>query len=42
MHIALVDLGVVEDSLGGLVSTAEEVLAMLLEASMGEDRKSVV
>ena len=36
MHIALVDLGVVEDSLSGLVSTAEEVLAMLLEASMGD------
>ena len=36
MHIALVDLGVVEDSLDGLVSTAEEVLAMLLEASTGD------
>ena len=39
MHIALVDLGVVEDSLGRLVSTAEEVLAMLLKASMGYKAK---
>jgi len=41
MHVALVDLGVVENFLNGLEGAAEEVLAKLFDASIGDGRVEV-
>ena len=41
MHIALVDLGVMENFLNGLEGAAEEVLAKLFNTSIGDGHVEV-